>query len=249
MKTTNKQMKTIIAMIIGVLFIAACSKDNSVEPNTPGSAEYMISEAWVSGKLQHSRTYDNKNRLKSVTMYEDDKVITTSEYHYNEKGLLVQTVIGPNNLSIINMEYDASDRPFKSTTILDGKVIQNQSFTYSKNQTVITSVAVEGGTIVQTHRYDADGNTIEILTETGLFKVKSEFGDFDDKRPFDILYGHENQKHNPRYEKETWSTGEVTESIYEYKYNDAGYIIESSKINKKTNKLIEKVVYKLIKKN
>lgn len=245
----NFKMKTISAMVMGVLAIAGCSKDNSIEPNTPGTAKYLISEAWVDGKLQHSRTYDEKNRLESITMYEEDKIISTAEYHYNEKDLLIQTVIGPGNLSVTNMEYDASDRPLKGTTIIDGKVIQSQNFTYPKNQTVITLVAVEGGTVVQTHSYDADGNLVEILTEAGSFQVKSEFGDFDDKQPFDVLYGYENQKHNPRYEKETWSTGEVTESIYEYKYNDAGYIVESSKIDKKTNTLIEKVVYKLIKKN
>lgn len=249
MKTTNSKMKMICTVIIGLLFTAGCTKDNTVEPNTPGIAKYLISEAWVEGKLQHSRTYDNKNRLKSMTMYEDDKVISTAEYHYNEKDLLIQTVIGPGNLSVTNMEYDASNRPLKGTMLINEKVVQTQTFTYSKNQTVLTMVAVEGGTIVQTHSYDSDGNFIEILTNTGTFKVKSEFGDFDDKQPFDVLYGYQHQKHNPRYEKETWSTGEVTEYIYEYKYNDAGYITESSKKNKKTNTLIEKVVYKLIKKN
>ncbi len=249
MKTTTFKFKMISALVIGFLFIAGCAKDNSVEPNSLDSPKYLISEAWVGGKLQHSRTYDNKNRLESITMYEGDAIISIAEYHYDEKGLLTQTVIGPGNQSITNLEYDALDRPLKGTIIIDGEVVQIQNFTYSKNQMVITVAGVEGGKVVQTHSYDTNGNLIELLTESGSFRVKTEFADFDDKQPFDALYDYQQQKSNPRYEKETWSTGEVTESIYEYKYNNAGYIIESNKIDKQTNKLIQKIVYTLIKRS
>lgn len=250
MKTLPFEAKVIGVVISVMMSLTACVKDEHITPDTSDSAEYLISEVWVGEKLQHTRIYDHKNRLESITMYEDDAIISRSKYYYNEKDLLTQTVVGLNSDDqiITTIEYDDADRPLEGTVIWGGQVVQNQYFTYGANQMTLTLVGADGSEVIQTYRYDDEGNMVEILTQNGSIWIKSEFGDFDDKRPFDVIDGYEQQKHNPRYEKETRSTGEVTESIYEYKYNEAGYIIESSKMDKKTNMPLEKVVYKLIKK-
>lgn len=242
----------ICAAMMGLLSTAGCTKEETTEPtdSDSGSAEYLISEAWYNGKLQHTRTYDDKNRLETISMFELDLAIATSNYDYNEKGLVSQVskVTADGETWIDDYEYNSAGKLNKITTSAGGAVTTVQTFVYSDNKLVQTSNYAEGGSIVQTHTFDNEGNLIVLITEGQLYSSKVEFGDFDDKKAFDPIFVYDVHKHNPRYVKETLSTGAVTETIHEYKYNEAGYIIEDHIIDKATNSLNGKMTYKLIKK-
>lgn len=254
MKTMK--LKTIASgvVLMGVISLAACTKDGDIDPdgNTPGTGNsaYHISEAYLNGVLQHTRTYDNKDRLETITMYDDQgEVIGTSRYIYAPAGLLDQVVntFNSNDTWVDSYEFDGSKRVSKITSTLNGTTVQTTTYAYANNKVVLT-IDTEGGSSVQTHTLDNNGNLISIHTQTHALWILLEFSDFDDKKTFDPIIGYDYYKHNPRQEKETRSTGEVIEKVHEYKYNDAGYVTEDHIKNKGTGETIQLMTYKLIKK-
>lgn|GEM_PF-3850800 len=235
--------------VVAILFLTKCAKDDTLNPDGAGSAEYLISEVWINGMLQHTRTYDDHRRLETITMYEGEKVFATSKNVYNEQGLLAEVV---SEGTVARYEYDNKGILLNVISYVNGELGATYAYTYSRQKLTITMTGAEGGELIQIHSYDEDGNMRELYTATGIYWNKTVFDDFDDKKVFDTFspfYLISPSSHNPRYIKYTDSQGGTNERLYEYKYNQAGYVIEYKVIDKTTSETIEQGEYKLIKKS
>ena len=250
MKTIKFHVLPLVAVLFTSLLFTACTKDDAAPGESSDGAAYLITEAYLNGQLQHIRTYDSKNRLETMTMFYGANDQVESRYLYAADGLLEQVIniFDGDNAWIDFYEFDGEKRVSRITSVLNGEEGSTQRFSYSANQIVINHHYMGTVSAVQTHSFNDRGNLVSLHTTTGTVWSNIEYSDFDDKVGFDPIHVYDKYRNNHRYAKETNSAGETVEMIYEYKYNDAGYVTECLIKDKNTGATKEHLRYTLRKK-
>lgn len=242
-----KHLKKLIPLLALGILLSACAKDKDTRPQ---GAEYLVSEVWTGDLLQSSWTYDQQNRLSSLRMYDGKSVVATTNYSYNEQGLLTEAAseYSFGETWVEQFEYDGEGRLVRGTTDVNGVRHLNHTYAFENDKATQVSTSSDGVEVVLTQMFDKRGNRIEITSRAGSTWVTSVYDDFDDKKHFGHASDWVKSTHNPRYEKTTTSTGQVQEFIYRYTYNEAGYVTSTEKIDKATNAKVENLSFKLIRK-
>ena len=192
-------MKIILLIILSVVGLAACKKEN--EP-TPEVLKTYISKQILAGIGTYTWNYDVQNRLQSI-VFVSEKETANPSYTYR-----VTAYDASNSIAEVIYDYispSRGDAKMKNTFDVNGKLI-SRTYTEVASGAVINSnnISVSGNTITLTTRgtdneiqsfyvytYSADGKNVirdELQSKSGIATSSSTYLGFDNKKNYSELY-------------------------------------------------------------
>ncbi|SFS89612.1 hypothetical protein [Sphingobacterium wenxiniae] len=246
-------MKTIIKKTIWLFFITivvtSCSKDKEYcDPNDEESPCYagpsavspgdklLLVEWKVNGKIIETYQYNTQNLLTDVRNPETGGGFDLTRDNTGKLIRLDHLAAGGNVHLREEYSYGGTgDKPVSGILYSPNDNNDPLTIRYTYSQNTVTQTFIDeddGGTVTNTYTFDNKGNLINAnLVTTGSI---IENGNYDDKngnlasQPWPWKFSAVN---NPQAIKTT-SPGWVTDQIYKYTYNQAGYPMKAEVYNR-----------------
>ncbi len=246
MKTTLQTTigKTFLILLAAVA-LASCTKDDDINPDGNESGDLLLVEEKVNGQTLLTYEYDERNRAIVWTQYVNGEIHTIHSFTYDDSDRMIAQERKHNGQVFLkeSYSYESGERPVSGVWTYIGNsgnvsTVSTVQYTYDQN-TVTETVDIEDvGTIINSYVFDSKGNSIQHKIGQGVV----DYGDFDGKSG--VYERHPwswktLQINNYQSVKTTAAGMVISDHIYKYTYNDAGYPIKAEVYDRATNELIE----------
>ena len=210
-------------------------------------------------------TYDGKGNLTKQVFTEGGKIDSIVEYVYDDNNLVIQYVhtncaIDLTSVVEYEFEYDANGNETKQTCTVTSSGITKKNtleYTYDANGNMLKHISTdnEGKTFIYEWAYDENGNKTKYLMTNKEGKTSSDefFYDAQNRLTKNIHrapggggYDREifyDDHDNVIKEITTTTSGNVSEEVWQFTYDENGNIIKSIYIDSARRQIINESTY------